>query len=330
MVFIIKSVVKMEDRKEIMMPTEKKRIQKDIVIIGAGMAGLTAALYAGRMNLSVLVLENALVGGQIANATGIENYPGLPNVAGKDLIATVQQQAESFGAVVDEFDMIEQVSLQADRKIVETESCIYEAGSVIIASGMERRKLPLPEERKYAGKGVHYCELCDGHLYKDKIIAVMGGGNAAVDAANFLTKYAKKLYLLHRSQLRADESAQEKLRSHENVEILLETDVTALKGEKRLDCVEVFDKTTGEKKELAIDGIFVNIGVTPNTALFQTDIELAEDGRIAAGEDCRTNIPGVFAAGDVRHKEVRQLTTAAADGTTAAILAEKYLGTVHK
>ena len=312
------------------MPTEKKRIQKDIVIIGAGMAGLTAALYAGRMNLSVLVLENALVGGQIANATGIENYPGLPKVAGKDLIATAQQQAESFGAVIDEFDLIERVSLQAERKIVETESCIYEAGSVIIASGMERRKLPLPEERKFAGRGVHYCELCDGHLYQDKIIAVMGGGNAAVDAANFLTKYARKLYLLHRSQLRADESAQEKLRSNAKVEIMLETDVVALKGEKQLKTVEILDKATGEHKELAIDGIFVNIGVIPNTDMFQGDIELADDGRIVAGEDCRTNIPGVFAAGDVRHKEVRQLTTAAADGTTAAILAEKYLAQIRK
>ncbi|MBQ7498008.1 MAG: FAD-dependent oxidoreductase [Selenomonas sp.] len=312
------------------MAGNKECVKKDVVIIGAGMAGLTAALYAGRMNLSVLVLENALVGGQIANATGIENYPGLPNVAGKDLIATVQQQAESFGAVVDEFDVIEKVSLQPDRKLVETESRIYEAGCVIIASGMERRKLPLPEERKYAGKGVHYCELCDGHLYQDKVIAVMGGGNAAVDAANFLTKYAKKLYLLHRSQLRADESSREKLRSNAKAEIMLETEVVALKGEKHLEAVEVLDKASGEKRELAVDGIFVNIGVMPNTDLFKADIELAEDGRIAAREDCRTNVPGVFAAGDVRHKEVRQLTTAAADGTTAAILAEKYLAQIRK
>lgn len=312
------------------MPDKKEYVKKDIVIIGAGMAGLTAALYAGRMNLSVLVLENALVGGQIANATGIENYPGLPNVAGKDLIATVQEQAESFGAVVDEFDAIEKVSLKPEARIIETESHIYEAGCVIIASGMERRKLPLAEERKYAGKGVHYCELCDGHLYQDKVIAVMGGGNAAVDAANFLTKYAKKLYLVHRSQLRADESSREKLRSNEKVQILLETDILALKGEKRLEAIEVLDKSSGEKQELAVDGIFVNIGVMPNTEIFKEDIKLAEDGRIEAGEDCRTNVPGVFAAGDVRHKEVRQLTTAAADGTTAAILAEKYLASARK
>ncbi len=307
------------------MTTDKKRIQKDIVIIGAGMAGLTAALYAGRMNLSVLVLENGIIGGQIANATGIENYPGLPGISGKDLIAAVQEQAEGFGAVIDEFDAIQKVSLKASPKLVETESCIYETEAVIIASGMERRKLPLPEERKYAGKGVHYCELCDGHMYQDKVIAVMGGGNAAVDAANFLTKYAKKLYLVHRSQLRADEVSQEKLRENSKVEILLETEVKSLQGASRLERMEILDKASGETRELAVDGIFVNIGVSPNTALFRDELELAEDGRIRAGEDCRTNVPGVFAAGDVRGKEIRQLTTAAADGTAAAILAEKYL-----
>ena len=303
----------------------KERKKKDVVIIGAGMAGLTAALYAGRMNLSVLVLESAIVVGQIANATGIENYPGMPNVSGKELIEAVLSQAENFGAVIDEFDVIQKVSLKENPKLIETESYVYEAETVIIASGMERRKLPLTEEAKYAGKGVHYCELCDGHLYQDKVIAVMGGGNAAVDAANFLTKYAKKLYLIHRSELRADEISVEKLKENPKAEILLQTEIKSLKGESKLESVEIYDKTSGETKELQVDGIFVNIGVSPNTALFKDEIELAEDGRIIAGEDCRTAIEGVFAAGDVRQKEVRQLTTAAADGTTAAILAEKYI-----
>ena len=303
----------------------KEHIKRDVIIIGAGMAGLTAALYAGRMNLSVLVLENAIIGGQIANATGIENYPGLPNVSGRTLIEATQQQAEGFGAVIDEFDAIQKVSLKEAPKLVETEACIYEAETVIIASGMERRKLPLSEEKKYAGKGVHYCELCDGHMYQDKVIAVMGGGNAAVDAANFLTKYAKKLYLVHRSQLRADEASQTKLRENPKVEIFLETEIKALKGESRLEAIDIFDKASGESRELAVDGIFVNIGVSPHTDLFKDEVELALDGRIIAGEDCRTKLPGVFAAGDVREKEVRQLTTAAADGTTAAILAEKYI-----
>ena len=302
----------------------KKRIHKDVVIIGAGMAGLTAALYAGRMNLSVLVLENAIVGGQISNATGIENYPGFMKVTGRDLIETVQAQAEHAGAVIDEFDIVEKVSLKATPKIVETAEYIYETDAVIIASGMNRRKLPLPEEVIYANKGVHYCELCDGHLYQDKVVAVMGGGNAAVDAANFLTKYAKKLYVIHRSRLRADEVSIQRLQKNPKVEIRLETEIKALHGEGKLTSLVLLDKASGIEKELPVDGLFVNIGVVPNTELFAEDLPL-KAGRILAGEDCRTAIPGVFAAGDVREKEMRQLTTAAADGTIAALLAGKYI-----
>lgn len=303
----------------------KERRTKDVIIIGAGMAGLTAALYAGRSNLSTLVLENAIVGGQISNAVGIENYPGLLNVSGSDLIATVQQQAENAGAEVDEFDMIERVELTGTPKIVETQSCIYEAKAVIITSGMERRKLPLKEEPKYSGRGVHYCELCDGHMYQGKTIAVMGGGNAAVDAANFLTKYASELYLIHRSALRADKISQDKLFANPKVKVLLETEVKALHGEGKLTSITIYDKAKGEESELPVDAIFVNIGVVPNTHLFEGQVKMTESGRILAGEDCRTNLPGVFAAGDVREKEIRQLTTAAADGTTAALLAEKYI-----
>jgi len=308
----------------------KERVHKDVVIIGAGMSGLTAALYCGRMNLDTIVLENGIIGGQIANATSIENYPGFVSVTGGDLISTVQQQAENFGAIIDEFDEIEQVSLKSSPKIVETQEKIYETDVVIIASGMNRRKLPLPEEKKYAGRGVHYCELCDGHAYDGKIIAVMGGGNAAVDAANFLTKYAKKLYLIHRSEFRADEISQKRIRANEKVEIMLQTEIKALRGAKKLEEVEIFDKKTGETKNLAIDGIFVNIGVEPNTNLFKNELNLTKSGRISAGEDCKTEIPGVFAAGDVREKEIRQLTTAAADGTIAALLAEKYLSKLRE
>ena len=310
--------------------TKERRI-KDVIIIGAGMAGLTAALYAGRSNLSTLVLENAIVGGQIANAVDIENYPGFTSVSGSDLMATVQQQAENAGAEVDEFDMIERVDLKGTPKIVETQSYIYEAKAVIITSGMERRKLPLKEEAKYSGRGVHYCELCDGHMYQGKTIAVMGGGNAAVDAANFLTKYASELYLIHRSALRADKISQDKLYANPKVKVLLETEIRALHGEGKLTSITIYDKAKGEERELPVDAIFVNIGVVPNTHLFEGQVKMTESGRILAGEDCRTNLPGVFAAGDVkdphyvREKEIRQLTTAAADGTTAALLAEKYI-----
>ena len=303
----------------------KEQIHKDIIIIGAGMAGLTAAMYAGRMNLDTLVLENGIVGGQIANATGIENYPGFISVTGADLISTLQKQAENFGAVIDEFDTIQKVTLRENPKIIETEEKIYLADVVIIASGMNRRKLPLPEERKFAGRGVHYCELCDGHMYQDKIIAVMGGGNAALDAANFLTKYTDKLYLIHRSEFRADEVTQEKVRKNPKIKIMLQTEIKKLHGDKKLETIDILDKNSGETKNIAVDGIFVNIGVIPNTELFKDELKLSASGRIIAGEDCKTEIAGVFAAGDVREKEIRQLTTAAADGTTAALLAEKYL-----
>ena len=300
--------------------------QMDMIIIGGGVAGLTAALYGGRMNLRVLVLESALVGGQIVNATAIENYPGFASIRGSELVASIQQQAESFGAVVDEFDGIVRLDLAAQPKIVETESAVYEAGVVILASGMTRRRLPLAEEAKYSGRGVHYCELCDGHMYQDQTIAVMGGGNAAVDAANFLTKYAKKLYLIQRSDsLRADEISQQRLKAHAQVEVLLDTEIQALYGEDHLETLAVLDKRSGEVRELPVDGLFVNIGVVPNTDMFRDMVELDKAGRIVAGEDCRTNLPGVYAAGDVRVKPIRQLTTAAADGTVAALLAEKYL-----
>ena len=303
----------------------KERIHKDVVIIGAGMAGLTAALYAGRMNLDTLVLENAIIGGQIANAVDIENFPGLVSVSGKDLISALQRQAESFGAVIDEFDEIERVTLKTSPKIIETQEKIYEADAVIIASGMNRRKIPLAEGRKFETRGVHYCELCDGHAYAGKIVAVMGGGNAAVDAANFLTKYAEKIYLIHRSELRADEVSQKRLFANKKITVMLQTEIKALRGDKRLEEIEIFDKVSGVTKVIAVDGIFVNIGVEPNTKLFSDELTLSASGRIIAGEDCRTNIEGVFAAGDVREKEIRQLTTAASDGTTAALLAEKYL-----
>ena len=309
---------------------DKKTFHKDVIIIGAGMAGLTAALYAGRMNLSTLVLENGLVGGQIANAGSIENYPGFESISGGELIATLQSQAENFGAVIDEFDSIVKVTLNATPKIIETEEKIYTCDAVIIASGMNRRKLPLPEEKIFAGRGVHYCELCDGHAYQDKIIAVMGGGNAAVDAANFLTKYAKKLYLIHRSELRADEVSQRRLRQNKKIEVMLQTEIKKLHGNGRLESIDVVDKISGEEKNILVDGIFVNIGVEANTELFKDEITLSSSGRIIAGEDCRTNIAGVFAAGDVREKEIRQLTTAASDGTTAALLAEKFIRALEK
>ena len=305
---------------------EKPIKSPDLIIIGGGVAGLTAALYAGRMKLDTLVLESDLLGGQIINAHGIENYPGFASIKGSDLVEKIQQQAQSFGAVIDEFDQIQAVQLSAVAKVIETANYIYQPKAVIIASGMMRRKLLLPEVEKFSGKGIHYCELCDGHMYQDKDIAVVGGGNAGVDAANFLTKYARRLYLIsHAAELKAEKLSREKLQKKPAVEIILNADVIRLEGDSILDAAVIRDRHTGAERTLAVAGVFVNIGVVPNTQIFSRDIEFDAEGRIVAGEDCQTNVPGVFAAGDVRTKPVRQLTTAAADGTVAALLAEKYI-----
>jgi thioredoxin reductase (NADPH) len=306
---------------------EKEHKAIDIVIIGSGVTGLTAALYTGRMKLSTLVLETDLVGGQIVNANEIENYPGFTSIRGSELVEKIRQQAEFFGASIDEFDKIVNVELTDKKKTVETESFIYEPKVVIIATGMTRRKLPLPEENRFLSKGIHYCELCDGHMYQDKTIAVVGGGNAALDAAKFLTKYAKKLYIIHRSPaLTADALTQDSVLKNPMVEVLLNTEIRKAKGDKLLETLELYGKTEGKTYELPVDGLFVDIGVVPNTAMFSKYVNIDSAGNILAGEDCRTNVAGVFAAGDVRAKQVRQLTTAMADGTVAAILAEKYIG----
>lgn len=306
---------------------EKPRKSLDLIIIGGGVTGLTAALYAGRMKLSTLVLEANLVGGQIVNAHEIENYPGFAAIKGSELVEKIEQQAEFFGAVIDEFDTILKVEFTDAKKIVETESFVYEPKAVIIATGMTRRKLPLPEESRFLSKGIHYCELCDGHMYQDKVIAVVGGGNAALDAAKFLTKYAKKLYIIHRSPaLTADVLTQDNVLRNPIVEVLLNTEIRAAQGDKILESVLLYDTKAVKEYVLPLDGLFVDIGVVPNTAMFAKDLLMDKAGNIIAGEDCKTNVAGVFAAGDVRTKTIRQLTTAAADGTVAALMAEKYIG----
>lgn len=312
----------------------KATIAKDVVIIGAGISGLTAALYSARLELSTVVLENALIGGQISSAARVENYPGLASppgvISGNELAWRVMWQAQKYGATVDEFDEVERCELDGSKKYVETANYMYECDAVIVATGQHRRKLGLPEEGRFANRGVHYCEVCDGHMYGGKVIAVAGGGNAAVDAANFLTKYGSKVYLIHRSELRADEWSQQKLFANEKVEVMLQTRIVKLIGDSRLRQAEVLDGATGTARLLDVDGLFVNVGVEPNVELFREQLKVDERGFIVAGEDCKTNLAGVFAAGDVRTKEFRQLTTAAADGTVAALQAEKYIRALRK
>lgn len=304
---------------------EKTVKQVDLLIFGSGIAGMTAALYAARMKLNTLVLEDALVGGQIRNAYVVENYPGTPAIKGSELIEIIRRQVVQAGAVVDEFDQAVKVTLSDKEKFIETETAIYQAKAVIIASGAKRRELPVAED-KYSGHGIHYCELCDGPWYEGKTVAVVGGGNAAVGAVEFLTKYANKIYLIHRSpKLTAEKILQDKLNGYSNVEILLNSVISKINGETKVEAIVVESPSDDRTTVLKLDGIFVNIGVVPRTDLFREYLQLSQSGHIVAGETCETNIPGVYAAGDVRTKPFRQLTTAASDGTVAALMAEKYI-----
>jgi thioredoxin reductase (NADPH) len=299
----------------------------DVLIIGAGVAGLTAGIYAARFKLATLILEDELIGGQIKDAYVVENYPGFDQIKGSDLIGRMQEQALRAGVTLDEFDQIVAINLTAHEKIVETKTTIYRPTALIISAGMKRRELPVPQEGKLRGRGIHYCQLCDGHLYDGKTVAVVGGGNGAISAANFLDKYANQIYLIHQlPDLTADDlTAREKMFKNPKITYLPNTKVLAAIGAKTLTALTLENIATGEITELPLDGVFVQIGSNPNTALYKKQITLDDFGYIVADETCVTNVPGVYAAGDIRTKTFRQLTTAVSDGTVAALQAEKYI-----
>jgi thioredoxin reductase (NADPH) len=299
----------------------------DVLIIGAGVAGLTAGIYAARFKLTTLILEDELIGGQIKDAYVVENYPGFDQIKGSDLTERMQEQALRTGVMLDEFDQIVTVNLTAQAKIVETKTTIYRPTAVIISAGMKRRELPVPQEGRLRGRGIHYCQLCDGHFYNGKTVAIVGGGNGAVSAANFLDKYANQIYLIHQlSDLTADDlTARAKMFKNPKITYLPNTKVLAASGDQALTALTLENITTGETIELPLDGVFVQIGSTPNTALYKNQITLDDFGYIVADETCYTNVPGVYAAGDIRTKAFRQLTTAVSDGTVAALQAEKYV-----
>lgn len=297
----------------------------DIIIIGAGTAGLSAAIYGVRAGKSVVVFEGNAYGGQIINTPEIENYPGIKNTSGFEFATGLYEQAIGLGAKV-EFEEVMSVEDQGSQKLVRTASGEYEAKAVILAAGAKNRPLGLTHEEEWTGKGVSYCATCDGAFFKGKVTAVAGGGNTALEDAQFLSNYCEKVYLIHRrNQFRGDEKTVELLRKKENVEFVLNAKINALLGDGRVEGVEVEDKETGEKRELKIDGFFVAIGQEPQNVRFKELVELDEGGYIKAGEDTKTSREGIFAAGDGRTKTVRQLTTAAADGAVAALAACNYI-----
>lgn len=303
----------------------KKIINKNLIIIGGGPAGLTSAIYASRAKIDLLLLENQILGGQVRNSNTIENYPGFKKIKGTELADIIQQQAEELGATIDEFDNIENVDFSSEYKLIETGSYIYKAKAVIIASGATPKKLPIPNEEKYSGKGVHYCAVCDGAVYEGKVVAVVGGGNSALEEALFLTKFAKKVVMIRRHDyFNGEKSTIEEVMNHQKVEVLFNEDLVNVEGHQFVEKAIIKNSKDNKIKEIAIDAVFGYIGTEPKTELFKDYLTL-EHGYIVTDEKMNTNIKGVYAAGDVRKKLYRQITTAVADGTIAALEAEKYL-----
>lgn len=298
----------------------------DIIIIGGGPAGYTAALYGARAGLSVLVLEKLFTGGQMAQTMQIDNYPGFDEgIDGFTLGTKMQAAAENFGAQTINAD-VNSVDLSGQIKTLSTSSGELKAKTVIIASGAAPRNLELANEKEFTGKGVHYCAACDGMFYRDKTVVVVGGGNTAVSDALMLSRVAKKVYLVHRRDtLRATKIYHKQLEDASNVEFIWNSVTSKLNGAGRLETIEVTNLKSGDITVLDADGIFVSVGRKPETDFLNRAVELDKSGYIVADESTRTNLSGVFAAGDVRTKTLRQVITAASDGAVAAHSAEEYI-----
>ncbi len=298
----------------------------DILILGGGAAGYSAALYAVRAGLSALVIEKMTPGGQMAITDVIDNYPGFPDgIDGFTLGMQMQKGAQRFGAIT-EYTEILSADLTAERKTVTTDAGAFYGKAVIIATGAAARELGIDREKELTGKGVHYCAHCDGRFYKDKTVVVVGGGNSAVSDALYLSKLCKKVILVHRrDSLRATKIYHEPLMRAENVEFLWNSRVVLFMENARLTGVRVRDVATEQTREVMCDGVFISIGRKPETALFAEQIILDDAGYIIADESTKTNIPGVFAAGDVRTKPLRQIVTAVSDGAVAASMAAEFL-----
>lgn len=297
----------------------------DIIVIGAGTAGMTAAVYGARAGKKVLVLEARQAGGQIINSPRVENYPGIKFISGFEFVKGLKEQAETLGAEIRE-GIAEQIIDQGRKKQVRVGENYLECRAVIIAGGTAYRRLGLEKEEELTGSGVSYCAVCDGAFYREKDVAVVGGGNTALEDALFLADRCRKVFMIHRrDRFRGESHLVDALHQRENVEFVLESVVTSLRGESRLESIIIRNVATGVVQEKKVDGLFVAVGQKPENEKFADVVNLSEDGYIQAGETCETDTPGLFVAGDCRTKSVRQLVTAAADGAVAALAACGYL-----
>ena len=297
-------------------------IQKDIIIIGAGPAGMTAAIYGQRAGKSTLMIEAKAFGGKIINTPDIENYPGFEHISGFEYAQKLYNQATALGAELVYATATGIEKVDEHRFIVHTTSGDYEGRAVIVATGAKSRALGLAREAELIGRGISYCATCDGMFFRKKDVAVQGGGDTAFEDAAFLANYCNKVYVIHRRDaFTADDVHVSKLKDRDNVEFILNTAVTDLIGEERLEAVELTDRVTGEKRTLPVSGLFVAIGQAPDNAAFDNVLSLDEKGYVLADEECLTGTDGVYVAGDCRKKKVHQLTTAAADGAVSALAA---------
>jgi len=298
----------------------------DLIIIGGGPAGLTAGLYASRARLNVLMLERLAPGGQVLNTDWVENYPGFPEgISGFELVDRMKAQSEKFGLQIANEEALD-LELAGGTKRVKTNKGLHEAKTVILACGATWKKLGIDGEALLAGKGVSYCATCDGPFYRDQDVAVIGGGDTAVEEAIFLTRFAKKIYLVHRrDQLRATKLLQERAMAQEQIEFVWNTVPLRILGQDGVEGIEIQHVKTKEISQKAVQGVFIFIGTIPNTQPLKGKVALDPEGFVVTDDTTKTSVPGVFAAGDIRSKPWRQISTAVGEGATASFWAEKYI-----
>lgn len=311
-----------------MIPKKEEEIEKeqDVIIIGGGPAGLTAGIYAGRARIKTLLIEESSIGGLASLTATIENYPGFPEgITGEELSRRLEEQAKKFGTKILDAKVLG-LTLDGIWKVVETTKGVYRASSIIICSGTKPKKLGVPGEREFLGKGISYCAVCDGAFFRGKKVAVVGGGDAAVEEALYLTRFAEEVYIIHRrDELRAEKITQEKAFSNPRIKFLWSHIVKAIDGDNKVERLILEDLKTKEEKVFPIDGVFIYIGLTPQTELYSSLLKLDDNGFIITDENMQTSAPGIFAAGDVRVKPLRQIVTALSDGAIAGVSVTKYL-----
>ncbi|MEG0570233.1 MAG: thioredoxin-disulfide reductase [Oscillospiraceae bacterium] len=297
----------------------------DVIIIGAGTAGLTAAIYACRAGFSTIVIEKSMPGGQIVNTPEIENYPAIPKISGFDFVQTLISQAQNLGAKI-VYEQVQEFNFNGVIKTVTTNKSLYEAYSIIIANGCEHRQLECSGEKEFFGKGISYCATCDGAFFAGKTVCVVGGGNTALQDAIYLAKICEQVYIIHRrDEFRAERYLVEQIGKIKNIHPVYNAVIEEVLGDNKVNAVTLCDIKTKACKNLQLEGVFVAIGMKPDNKMFAQVLDTDSSGYFLAGEDCKTRLDGVYVAGDTRTKKVRQLITAAADGAVSAINATEFI-----